>query len=163
MSFLANVPVWVFPLFILLVILGLRATKDRAVPVALICALPLLGILTLRNIIMLAPPFWIIAIAVLAYGVGAWAGMRLQHRWIVSRSGMRLQVRGEWVTLAAMMVLFLAGFALGTVQAIAPQIATSAPFAIAFCAITALASGQFLGRAVTGLRASQNLPDHAIA
>lgn len=55
-TFFSSIPIWVFPLFLLLLILGLRASKTRRVPIAVIYALPLLGILTLNNIVSLEAP-----------------------------------------------------------------------------------------------------------
>lgn len=156
MTFVSNIPVWVLPLFLWLLFLGLRATRTRTVPIVLICALPLLGLLTVRNIASLAPPLWIVMLALAVYIFGAWLGMRAQRKWIIARHGMKLEVRGEWVTLAAMMVLFLAGFALGAATAIAPGIAANVVFAAAFCSVTALVSGQFLGRAIASFRAGQS-------
>ena len=58
-TFISNIPIWVLPLFIVLFIVGLRASKDRSVPILLIYLLPLLGLLTLRNITSLAPQIWL--------------------------------------------------------------------------------------------------------
>jgi hypothetical protein len=151
-TFLSNVPIWVFPLFILLLILGLRASKDRKVPIALIAALPLLGILTLRNILALAPPNWIWLVAAAAYAIGIAAGMVWQRGWIVERSPRIVQVKGEWVTLTAMMIIFAAGFVNGFLSAVMPQLTQFALFATLFTVVTCLPAGQFLGRAITTLR-----------
>jgi hypothetical protein len=42
--FFTETPIWVWPLFILLLVLGLRARPERAVPVGLFYGLPFLGI-----------------------------------------------------------------------------------------------------------------------
>ena len=39
-TFISNVPLWVVPLFIVLLILGLRASKARRVPIYVLYALP---------------------------------------------------------------------------------------------------------------------------
>ncbi len=151
-NFISNVPIWVFPLFFLLLAIGLRATKNRGVPVFLIYALPLLGILTLRNILALSPPAWIWLVAALAYGAGLAFGMRLQRGLLVYRGARHIEVKGEWITLTAMMIIFVAGFANGALSALAPELTKSATFVAIFAAITCLPSGQFLGRAITTLK-----------
>ncbi len=151
--FFSNVPIWVLPLFILLLILGLRASKDRSVPVAFIYLLPLLGILTLRTILSLSPPLWVWVIAIVIYGGGGVLGMVMQRRWIIERSTRMVQVKGEWATMSAMMILFAAGFVSGFLNATMPEVTQTALFLAGFVAINCLASGQFLGRAITTLRA----------
>jgi len=151
-TFFTNVPIWVFPLFIALVILGLRARKDRRVPIALICLLPFLGILTLRNIVAMSPPNWLWIIAASGYAGGIALGIRLQSGWVIERHAQFATVKGEWVTLSAMMIVFVAGFLNGFLSATTPELAQTALFLTGFTAITCLASGQFLGRAIETLR-----------
>ena len=74
-TFISNIPIWVLPLFIVLFIVGLRASKDRSAPILLIYLLPLLGLLTLRNITSLAPPIWLWAFAAVTYSSGIAIGM----------------------------------------------------------------------------------------
>lgn len=157
-TFFANVPIWVFPLFILLLALGLRASKEREVPAFLIYALPLLGILTFRNILALSAPTWIWLIAALAYAVGIYFGIAWQKNWLINRTARKVHVKGEWITLIAMMIIFAAGFVNGFLSAVAPDLTQSSGFVVGFAIATCLPSGQFLGRAVTTLRAPITLP-----
>jgi hypothetical protein len=77
--------------------------------------------------------------------------MRLQKRWTLSRTSTHAEVLGEWLTLMAMMTLFIANFILGVLNATAPELAQSRAFSIPFSTVIALFSGQFLGRAITTL------------
>ncbi len=151
-TFISNIPIWVLPLFIVLFIVGLRASKDRSVPILLIYLLPLLGLLTLRNINSLAPPIWLWAFAAVTYSSGIAIGMQLQHGWIVARNAQFAKVKGEWTTMTAMMIVFAAGFVNGFLSATMPALTQTAVFLTGFVAINCLASGQFLGRAFTTLR-----------
>ncbi|WP_293449856.1 hypothetical protein [Planktotalea sp.] len=151
--FFSNVPIWVFPLFIVLLVLGLRASKDRSVSIALIYLLPLLGILTFRNILALSPPIWVWAVAALTYACGITLGMALQNRWSVERGARLVKLRGEWATLTAMMIIFAAGFVNGALSTTMPALTQTGVFTAGFAAINCLASGQFLGRAIATLRA----------
>lgn len=153
LNILSNIPVWVFPLFILLLVVGLRASKDRQVPIIIIYLMPCLGLLTLRNIMMLSPPVWIWIVAAIAYALGTSFGLRWQPGKIIARSTRFAHIKGEWLTLTAMMIIFWAGFANGFLSEVAPAVASSALFAACFAAVTCLPAGQFLGRALATLRA----------
>ncbi|MGH1577870.1 hypothetical protein [Planktotalea sp.] len=157
-TFFANVPMWVYPLFVLLVILGLRASKDRTVPIILVLALPLLGILTLRNIVSLSPAAWVWLVAAAAYALGIGFGMVWQRGWILLKAKGSIQVKGEWITMLAMMVIFCAGFANGALSALLPEVSQSSMFAACFAVVTCVPAGQFLGRAITTLRAPLSSP-----
>ena len=152
-QFFANVPIWVFPLFILLLYLGLRARKDRSVPIFLVAALPLLGILTVRNIIALEPPIWVWWVAAISYAIGINAGVILQRNWIIARTARVVEIKGEWITLTAMMVIFTAGFVNGFLSATMPALTQTAIFLTLFTFLTCAMSGQFMGRAIATLRA----------
>ena len=51
--------------------------------------------------------------AALAYGIGIFFGMRWQKDWIISFQGRTVELQGEWITLSAMMLIFMAGFVNG--------------------------------------------------
>lgn len=54
--------------------------------------------------------------------------------------------------MTAMMIVFIAGFVNGFLSATLPTVTQSGLFIAAFTAITCLASGQFLGRALKTLQ-----------
>jgi len=139
-----------------LFIVGLRASKNRSVPILLIYSLPLLGLLTLRNITSLAPPIWLWTFAAVTYASGIAIGMRLQHGWIVARYEQFAQVKGEWATITAMMIVFATGFVNRFLGATMPALTQTAVFLTGFVAINCLASSHFLGRAITTLRMPVN-------
>ena len=147
-------PIWVWPLLLLLVFVGLRARKKRSVPVVLIYALPLMGVMALRSVFALSAPTAVWAVFALAYGAGAVAGYRLQVRWILGRVGRRVKLSGEYLTLTVMMVIFWANFVGGVLGAVAPDLYQTLIFQGVFAAIVAAASGSFLGRSLRVWRAS---------
>lgn len=151
-NLLVNIPVWVPALFVGLLIIGLRASRTRRVPVLVIAALPLMGLLTLRNMIALDPAPWLWIVAASLYLLGAGFGAKLQRGWILAREGRFVELKGEWVTLIAVMALFAAGFVHGTLNSIAPHITDAAVFLVLYSATICLAAGQFLGRAAATLR-----------
>lgn len=110
MIFLTSIPLWVFPIFLGLLAIALRARSDRRSPVVILYALPLLGLLSFGNTLGFGPIpigafvfFWII---------GAGLGLRLQPRWTVVREGRFVHLRGEAMTGATILGLFALNFAL---------------------------------------------------
>ena len=147
-QFITGAPIWVWPLLLLLVVVGLRARKRRMAPVALIYLLPLLGVMTLRSIAVMPAGLWIWLVFGTGYGAGILLGHHLQGRWLLGREGNRIDLAGETVTLATMMGVFWANFVGGTFQAVAPDVYANPAFQGAFAALLALCAGIFAGRAL---------------
>ncbi len=145
---LTGAPIWVWPLLLVLILVGLRARKDRRAPAILIYALPLLGILALRSTAALPAASWIWVVFAAAYFLGGWGGHRLQAGWLLGREGKFVRLKGENLTLLVMMVVFWANFAGGFLQAVAPQVYGSVGFHMVFASILAMSAGSFAGRAL---------------
>jgi len=148
MEILTKTPVWVWPLFVLLVVIGLRAAHDRWVPATVIYFLPLLGLLSINN--MLALPnqvvVWVLFIAV--YALGLLFGVRLQGAWLLGRKGHRIHVSGEWVTMTTIVAVSLASFFNGLLVAIAPEVVALPAVYLGLTALKGFISGIFIGRAI---------------
>lgn len=144
----SGAPIWVWPLLVVLVLLGLRATRTRTAPIALYYVLPLMGILSFRSVGVLpaAQSVWIFF--GIAYLLGAYGGFQFQRKLVISKSQGRVTLKGEWLTLTVLMIIFWMRFAGSMIQAIAPVIYTSASFHMMFSSIAGLAAGTFLGRAM---------------
>jgi len=154
MTILANIPIWVFPLFILLLVVGLRSMQRRRVPVALIYAIPLLGVLGIRAIAALPADAWIWAVFAFFAALGVRTGMALQKRWLIARDGNRVELAGEPMTLMSMMSVFAGNFVVGLVSEVAPEVLSMALFQFGFAALLSIVSGVFCGRALWVFRAS---------
>ena len=151
-QFFQNVPVWVWPLFILLVVVGLRSTRNRVSPLWLFYLLPLLGLLGVRNLIglpftMLNWPVW-----GAAFVLGSGLGYKLQGKWVIEKLNKTVRVSGEWLTFSMTMVLFLSNFVLGVVKGVSPQTLLNPVFLLLYLTAIGIASGTFLGRSVKILR-----------
>ncbi len=147
-TILSNIPLWVFPLFLGLLLLGMRATRDRTIPVLLFYGLPLLGLLSLGRARGLPEAEVALIALAIGFGIGGILGYALQGRWLVSRSVKRAEVKGEWLTMICLMGLFIGNFAVGMASGIAPEVAGSAGFAGSFGLVAGLLSGLFAGRAM---------------
>ncbi|WP_375265913.1 hypothetical protein [Planktotalea sp.] len=93
--------------------------------------------------------------AALAYGIGIFFGMRWQKDWIISFQARTVELQGEWITLSAMMLIFMAGFMNGFLTDTLPELTKSALFLVFFTVFTCVPAGQFLARAITTLRSSR--------
>ncbi|MFK7834816.1 MAG: hypothetical protein AB8B60_01235 [Sulfitobacter sp.] len=145
---LSGAPIWVWPLLLVLVLLGLRSSKTRSTPMAVIYALPFLGAMTLGNIMSLPQP----AVVWTAFGIGYLLMVAicfgLQKCWIIEKSARRVTLKGEWLTMGFLMIMFWANFVSGTVQAISPATYASIPFLGGLAVTLGAASGSFLGRSM---------------
>jgi len=159
---LANAPIWIWPLFILLLVIGLMATRDRRSPVAPFYALPFLGILALGATRELGSP----QLAGICFGGGAiLCGLityRVQGSWIVARDRRFIHLRGEWLTLITLMVIFFSRFLVGMLEAVNPALLNLPVMVAALAFVFGAASGSFLGRSVRILRTRVD-PHHPAA
>lgn len=153
-SFLQGAPLWVWPLLVLLIFIGIKATRDRSAPVWMVYFLPLLGILSLRSVNALpaSGPIWGVFLA--AYIIGVALGFRYQKTVILGRDGGRVQLAGEWLTFGLLMVVFWMNFVGGVMKSVAPLIYSGPVFPIIFAVFAGMASGIFLGRAARVFKAS---------
>ncbi len=157
-QFLTGAPIWVWPLLVILILVGLRARKERSAPVLLIYGMPALGLLGLRSVAALPAETWIWALFAVGYGLGCWGGYVLQRRWLLGRDGRVVQLAGEDLTLTVMMIMFWANFAVGVLQAVAPQLHGSNLFHVIFVGVLACAGGSFAGRAFRVWRTPAETP-----
>lgn len=152
---LTETPLWVWPLFVLLVVVGLRARQTREVPMFAFYCLPLLGISAVSAVMALNAGLLVWGAFALAYAMGAVAGYRVQGRWVLGRRGRMVCLAGESLTLSMMMLVFGASFVGGFLEAAAPQVYAGAFFQACFAAVVAVSSGSFAGRA---LRVGRSAP-----
>ncbi|MFK7874792.1 MAG: hypothetical protein AB8B71_03290 [Paracoccaceae bacterium] len=147
MQHLTAAPIWVWPLFFILLAVGLRGLWPREVPVAAAFALPLMGLIGINSIASLSPN----AAVWLLYGA-AFLGSAVQAahaapKLIEWHRGSRVRLRGEAMTLVCVMVLFWANYAVGLTQAIRPDLLMIPGVTAGFAVLVGAASGQFMGRA----------------
>ncbi len=145
-KFLTDVPIWVWPLFVGLIYIGVRSTRSREVPIVVYYFLPLFLLMSVNQMRLLAhvPVAWVAFLA--GSIIGVTAGFMVQKGLIVARRKTHIRVAGEWMTLSALMILFCSNFIRGTAEAIAPSFASHPGFVFAIMLIVSTASGTFIGR-----------------
>jgi len=141
-------PLWIWPLLVLLILIGLRARRTHSVPAIIYYFLPLIGLLTLGNVIPLPNPTLVWTVFPLAYFTGAVLGYRWQGDYLISKEGKLVTLRGEKFTLINILILFGLSFFIGSVSNNAPDLYNHAGFIILFCLSGGQISGSFVGRAI---------------
>jgi hypothetical protein len=139
-------PIWIWPLLFLLIGLGIFCSRDRKISILPYFLMPLIALTTVPILMAQQRPELAVTVWGLAYLCGILGGYRLQGRWTLSRTGLRAEVTGEWLSLCVMMLLFWANFANGVFAAVAPDLTAGLVYQILFPALLGLASGSFLGR-----------------
>ncbi len=147
-AILTHTPFWVWPLFLLLIWLGLRATKDRESSVWMVYLLPLLGLITLSRALALPQGNQALMGFVVIYLVGAAVAFTLLRRWVQARNGSTLSLRGEWLTMVAILGVFLTNFAAAVVGGRWPDTHATPGFALGYGLVAGFFAGIFMGRAL---------------
>lgn len=152
MTLFTQAPLWVWPLLALLVAIGLRSMRERRVPIYEVYAMPALVALALQTIAHLQPDAkgWLVFALVWAGSI--LVGHRLAKGWVLGRERRFVRLRGEALTLIALMLIFGANFAAGVLAAVAPATLQSVSGVAVFAAVLAAASGQSAGRASWTMR-----------
>lgn len=117
-------PVWVWPLLIALIALGVSRLRDREMPVWRLLLLPaILSSVSVLGIIArdLSGAELSVSLAGAVAGLlaGAWS---MRGVAVVRLAGNRIRVKGEAVSLIAILGIFATHFAAGTLAATAPHI-----------------------------------------
>lgn len=162
MDILINTPWWVYVLFVILMIIGLKATKPRAVPFHRIILLP--GIFTIWNIAWLADRlqghlflfiFWVIGLI-----IGAFIGWQTVLSWKVHFDPHRklISLPGTWTTLIFIFLVFAVRYFFvynyETHPEVAPHLFT------ADATISGVITGIFIGRSLEIYRKCRRDENH---
>ena len=148
-----NAPIWVWPLLLVLIGVGVMSSRERSTKSWVLYVLPVLGILAINAVARLPAQNWIWGVFGLAYLCGAYGGFRFQQRIVLDKSAGSVRLAGEWLTLLVLMVIFSMNFAAGMTADVSPDLYGSPNFHIVFACVEGLASGSFLGRALWVYRA----------
>lgn len=145
---LVGPPIWVWPLFVLLVFVGWRASRVRNTSILLYYFLPFLGFLTIQSVASLPNAIASWGVFIVAYGLAAMMFYKRQLVWVLKKQGRILRLQGEWITMSAVMVVFWANFVRGFLSDVAPLMYEQLWLCLVFATVLGLAGGSFLGRSV---------------
>lgn len=143
-----NAPVWVWPLFFVLLAIGILAMRSRNSSIIPYFFYPLFGLTAANAVAGLfnVPTNWIVF--AVSYVVGVALAFRWQDTLILYKSGWRMKLRGDRITLLVLMTIFFSNFVNGVLEAVSPQTLQSLAYTLIFAAIIGACSGSFTGRAL---------------
>jgi hypothetical protein len=142
-----NPPIWVWPMLAGLVLLGLNSRRNRMVPIWAFAVQPLLGVMSLLTSAGLPNPALVWPCFIVVYALGGAYGLRKQPALTGEFEGMKVHLKGEWLSLVCFMTIFWSRFAQGMLEAIAPAATGSTVFLMAFAIANGAPAGVLFGRA----------------
>lgn len=143
-----NAPIWVWPLFFVLLIIGFLAMKTRNSSIIPYFFYPLFGFTAANALTELGhvPTSWITF--AFSYVCGVAAAFRWQDSLILEKQGWNMRLQGDKVTMILLMLIFFSNFVNGVVEAVSPQQSDMFLYVVIFAAVIGLCSGNFTGRAL---------------
>jgi len=151
----ARAPIWVWPLLLWMIRVGVKAMRARTVAIWFYWFLPFFALLSVRGRVEAAAPEVDLPVFACAYALGLAFGHWFQGGVIVERTAKLVSVKGEPLTLIMMMAIFWMNFAAGVIEVISPDLMANHVTIVILAAISGAVSGQFAGRALRVLRAPQ--------
>jgi len=155
-TILGQVPAWVWAILAMLLVLGLRQSRDQYLARARLALLPMIwlayGVWGVHSAFGLSAHTllpWVLGLVFalkLMLELGAPAGSRFDSE------RQQFFVPGSWLPLAVMLALFCAKFALGLGLALRPELAANTAASMGFSALFGGLAGCLLGRARNLLR-----------
>ncbi|MEP3347527.1 MAG: hypothetical protein ABJN34_08320 [Litoreibacter sp.] len=143
-----NAPVWVWPLFVVLVIVGVMAMRDRKSSVIPYFFYPLFGLSAVNAVGGLSHVSVSWAAFGISYLIGAAGAFKWQDGLVVERIGWKMTLKGDRVTILILMLIFFSNFVNGVLGVVAPQVQAGLSFAIIFACVLGAGAGSFTGRAL---------------
>ncbi len=152
LDILANTPLWVWAVFLLLLTLGLQRIRDRSVTLWRLLLLPaamaLLGLSGLVGAGVAAVPAILVGFA--AGGVGG---------WLMERDGAtrrlpdgKVWVRGEWWSFVQILAVFAFRYVITVVSMVNPALHANPTWHLATMFVSATLTALFIGRVAARLR-----------
>ena len=143
-------PIWVWPLLVALIALGVSRMRDREMPVWRLMLLPAaLSVSMLVTILVAGLSVSGLAALVTGLSLGLGIGWMSLRAVVATRlSGNRVLVKGEVVSLIAILVIFASRFANGAMSAVVPHLLERPGVAELFIAVPVFCAGIMAARAL---------------
>lgn len=164
---IANTPWWVFLVFILIVRVGLLATKARTIPVKNLFIIPaIFFVMTLVNMYffvsftLLNLSIWLSTLL-----LGLFAGW-LQFRSLnikALKNEAKLVVPGTWSLLVILLTIFVIKYYAGYQFVIDPEVLKQPKYVYGLLTLYGLFTGLFIGRLLYSLRCLKYGPYHHLS
>ncbi|WP_340150147.1 DUF6622 family protein [uncultured Sneathiella sp.] len=150
MDIITHTPIWVWPLFALLVMSGITALRPREVRPVRMLLIPVFFFVWGLYAVFTNLPEWPTALAVFGVGLGVgfgvgWGLFRLYPAATYDRKTRRVWRPGTPLTLIFIIISFLAKYALSVVIATNKALSATVGFSALYGASSGLISGVFWG------------------
>ncbi|MGV8951905.1 MAG: hypothetical protein ACOH2M_12430 [Cypionkella sp.] len=149
---LAHTPLWVWPLYALLLFLGFQRTRDSIIPLWRMLILPIVVTLLAILSVVLAGSSALPAL-LLGLIVGGPIG------WLIDRKGNTrrlsdgtLWLRGEWLTMVQIVLVLVFRYATSVTAGLHPSLLSNLTWRLSTVFIATILSAMFLGRTAARLR-----------
>lgn len=154
LEIITNIPLFVWPLFAILLISGLRARKVHTVPMAALLLIPsvffgwsIFSFFGKYTTASLANLFWFLCLGV-GFSIGFFHMQRLKLRF--DRQKKRVEMPGSWIPLMLSMSIFTSKFSIGMMSSTLPHLNGSIVF-LGFELFATIILGVFAGRGINCL------------
>lgn len=151
-TIVAHTPLWVWPLYCLLLFLGFQRTRDSIVPLWRMLILPIVvSLLAILSVVVAG----ISALPALLVGlvIGGPAGWRIERDGTTRRlPDGSLWLRGEWVTLVQIVLILVFRYATSVTAGLNPALNGNLTWRLGTVFIATTLSAMFLGRTVARFR-----------
>ncbi len=152
----SHTPIWVWAVLALVVILGLAGTRDRSTGLTRLLLLPgVMALLALSGLVsagLAAVPAIVVGLV-----IGGSAGWLLEREGATRRlADGRVWLRGEWLSLLLVLVVFVWRYAINVIAAVNPTLAATGTWHLLTAFVSALLAALFLARTAARLRAYYN-------
>ena len=153
MSILLKAPLWVWPLLVVLIVLGLRSTRPRELSDSSVFVWP--AIITALSVYSIAATYGAHPLALASWLLGMIAAIVI-GRMLPFRSGTArydekmgtFHVPGSWVPLVLLLAVFWSRFAIGVFKARFPHVIDTPQFLASAGLALGLCSGSFAARSL---------------
>jgi hypothetical protein len=147
-----HTPIWVWPLYCLLLFLGLQRTRDSSVTVLRVLSLPLvvagLAIWSFIGAGMTGLPVMLLGLA-----LGSAVGWQFERDGATRRlADGKIFLRGEWLSFVQIVVVLVFRYAINVVPFAAPTLNANPIWHMSSLFVSAALSALFLGRTAAKLR-----------
>jgi hypothetical protein len=156
----SHTPVYVWGILAFLIFRGVLALRERDITMTRMTIIPVVMlVLALQSIASrfglgsLAMAAWLVATAAMALQRGTFGASRV-------KAGLQpgsLRMGGSWTPLLLMLTIFVIKYAMAIVQAVQPQLAQGAVFAMTACGLLGLCNGWFLGQLARDIATARRL------
>jgi len=152
LKIITNIPLFVWPLFAILLMGGLKARKTNMVPLKVLMLIPaaFFGWALFSFFGRYASDSLAVALWILCVGVGFWIGFshiqRLKLRF--DKKKKMVEMPGSWIPLVLSMSIFTAKFSVGMMRSMLPHLQSSMLF-LGLELFSTIILGIFAGRAMS--------------